>query len=81
MPACVRACVCAAAVTYSPCSSGPWVARAVLIFSAGAQLGPAWHSEPIYVHVELTFSIFNQVSVAQDVSAAASENKDLGLHV
>lgn len=71
-------CVCvsqAAAVTYSLCSSGPWAARAVLISSTGAQLRPAWHSEHIYVHVELTFSIFNQVSVAQELSAAAGETK------
>lgn len=71
-------CVCvsqATAVTYSLCSSGPWAARAVLISTAGAQLRPAWRSEHIYVHVELTFSIFNQVSEAQEVSAAAGETK------
>lgn len=40
---------------------GPRAAGPVLIFRAGAQLCPAWHSPHIYLHVALTFSIFNQV--------------------
>lgn len=80
MRACVRVWVCtclsqATAVTYSLCSWGPWAARAVLISSAGAQLRPAWHSEHIYVHVELTFSIFNQVSTARGSDSGSRETK------
>lgn len=57
---------------------GQRAAWALLIFSVGAQLCPAWYSEHIYLHVALTFSIFNQVFTellpnARGVTAVASD--------